>query len=604
MSLSQKNIRLIYALLIGSLVSMIVLSLNTSISGDEDIHLKYGDRIINFFTSFGEDKSYMDKVRGPDYAYNFTFDAVIELFIRLTGYDDPHQLRHIFNGGIGWLIALFSAFLAKRYFGWPAAIMAFIFLLISPRFLGHSFNNPKDIPFAFGYILGLYSIFRFCDALPKPTWKQAIEVGLAIGLCLNFRIGGLLLIPYFGLFVMFRILSRRGMKAFNTKYLQEYGHIFLKGLGACIIAYILMVIFWPFALEAPLSNPLKSLEIMSDFAIGIRQLFEGSNVTSTALPSNYIYKWMFMTIPMVVLVGLVILPFTFFRHRTKKRGFVLACLGFAVVFPIVYAIMGDSNVYGAWRHFIFVYPPLVILSATGYRYLNKSLEQINPNLQYATFGVIGLLCIHPVWHIVKNHPVEYVYFNELSGGIDNAYGNYEMDYYMHSIQPAIAWMEQEGIINDTDEIKIVSNHMYSVQYYTRNRENVKAGYTRYYERLNTEWDYGVYVNTYIDRAELINNQFPPSGTIHTIDVNGKPMCAIVKRPSKASNGYSSDLKENNPQQAKNKLRAYYNVDQNNFEANINLALIYNKTGQRDSLSFFLSEAKRVNPQRFDLYVKQ
>jgi len=349
---------------------------------------------------------------------------------------------------------------------------------------------------------------------------------------------------------------------------------------------------------------MKSLDIMSDFAIGIRQLFEGINVTSTQLPSNYIYKWMYLTIPLVILLGLLLLPFSYYGQATKKRTFVISALLFSIIFPIAYAIIGDSNVYGGWRHFIFVYPPLVILSAAGYRYLIKTLESKNRNLKYGVYGLIALCSIHPIWHIVKNHPVEYVYFNELSGGLDNAYGNYEMDYYMHSIRPAVKWMEQESIINDTDEIRIASNHRYSVAYYTRDYDNVSALYTRYYERLSKDWDYAIYVNVYIDQAELKNEQFPPTGTIHTIDVNGKPMAAIVKRPSKASLGYADDLKNGNDNLIKQKLRNYYSVDRNNFEANINLALIYNKTGQRDSLNYFLSEAKRVNPQRFGRYVKQ
>ena len=602
----MKDAKKIGIALLGTILILFVLmSMSASISGDEDIHLLFGQRIIDFYLSFGEDKSYLEGVRGgPDYAYNFTFDVILKTIINVFNIDDAYQFRHIGNSIIGWLVILVSSAIAKRYFGWTGFFLTCLFLAASPKFVGHSFNNPKDIPFAFGYILGLYSIFRFCDALPKPSWRQALEVGLAIGLCLNFRIGGLLLIPYFGLFVLGRFLIRRGGSAFAKEHWPDYGQIFLKGVAACVVAYVLMVVFWPFALEAPLKNPLRSLDIMSDFAIGIRQLFEGVNVTSTELPSNYIYKWMYLSIPVVVLLGLIMLPFSYYKHSTKKRTFVILSLLFSIVFPVAYAIMGDSNVYGGWRHFIFVYPPLVILSAAGYRYAIKSLMAKNVNLQYASFGVIGLLCIHPIWHIAKNHPVEYVYFNEISGGIDSKYGNYEMDYYMHSYWPAVKWMEKEGLINDRDEIILATNHGHSGRYYTRNYDNVKAYYTRYYDRLNRDWDYAIYVNVYIDQAELKNDQFPPSGTIHTIDVNGKPMCAIVKRPSKASIGYSDDLKSGNDTLAKQKLRSYYNADKDNFEANINLALLYNKLGQRDSLSYFLSEAKRVNPQRFDLYTKQ
>ncbi len=601
--LSQERIK--WAILIGVLFTYILLSFGSSISGDEDIHHLTGSKVLNYYTTLGQDTSYMTGIRfasAPDYAYNFTFDVVIDLANRIAGVEDVYMFRHIFNSIVGWLIILFAGFIAKRYFGWNAFLLTVFMLAFSPKFLGHSMNNPKDIPFAFGYILSIYFIYRFCDLLPKPTWRATIAVGLAIGLCLNFRIGGLLLIPYFGLFVMLRLIMRRGTKVFNKNHFNDYGSIILKGLAASFLAYILMVIFWPFALKAPFSNPFKALEIMTNFAVGIRQLFEGVNVTSTDLPSNYIYKWMYMTIPTVVLLGLVLLPFTYYKYRTKKRSFILITLAFSVIFPIVYAISQNSNVYGGWRHFIFVYPSLVILSAAGYRYLIKTIDNWSPKASYGLYSIVGLLSLHPIIHIIKNHPVEYVYFNEISGGLDNAYGEYEMDYYMHSLKPAMNWLMEEGIINEKDSILIGTNHYYSVSYYARHYDNVRDVYTRYYERLNHDWDYALYVNVYIDQAELKNELYPPTGTIHTIDVNGKPMCAIVKRPSKASIGYADDLKAGNRALAKSKLLEYYSVDQNNFEANINLALIYNQTGQKDSLGYFLKEAQRVNPQRYSRYV--
>ena len=66
MSIATNQNIIIKGLLVASAVIVIVLSMSASISGDEDIHFKYGDRIINFFTSLGEDKSYQDEVRGPD----------------------------------------------------------------------------------------------------------------------------------------------------------------------------------------------------------------------------------------------------------------------------------------------------------------------------------------------------------------------------------------------------------------------------------------------------------------------------------------------------------------------------------------------------------
>jgi hypothetical protein len=37
-------------------------------------------------------------------------------------------------------------------------------------------------------------------------------------------------------------------------------------------------------------------------------------------------------------------------------------------------------------------------------------------------------------------PVIYVYFNELAGGVDGTYGDYNLDYYACSAKPAADWI--------------------------------------------------------------------------------------------------------------------------------------------------------------------
>ena len=41
---------------------------------------------------------------------------------------------------------LVSGLIAKKEWGYKGAIITIIFLFISPRFIGHSLNNNKDIP--------------------------------------------------------------------------------------------------------------------------------------------------------------------------------------------------------------------------------------------------------------------------------------------------------------------------------------------------------------------------------------------------------------------------------------------------------------------------
>jgi tetratricopeptide (TPR) repeat protein len=82
-----------------------------------------------------------------------------------------------------------------------------------------------------------------------------------------------------------------------------------------------------------------------------------------------------------------------------------------------------------------------------------------------------------------------------------------------------------------EKIKVATNA--SVNYYFRhNTDKASTIYTRYYDRGSYDWDYAVFFCNYIDPYQLKNNIWPPYKTIHTIEVDHIPICAVVKRESK------------------------------------------------------------------------
>lgn len=50
--------------------------------------------------------------------------------------------------------------------------------------------------------------------------------------------------------------------------------------------------------------------------------------------------------------------------------------------------------------------------------------------------------------MAKNHPNDYVYFNELVGGLHGAYGDYETDYYYNALKKGDGWFKKNVVIND------------------------------------------------------------------------------------------------------------------------------------------------------------
>ncbi len=150
---------------------------------------------------------------------------------------------------------------------------------------------------------------------------------------------------------------------------------------------------------------------------------------------------------------------------------------------------------------------------------------------------ILLLLWHPIRHIIKNHPYEYLYFNEFIGGIDGAYGNYEMDYYYHSTREASEWVianAQKNGLETGDKIIVSSWHPSSVGYFFRNdTSKFHPGFLRWRERGNNDWDYAIFAITGIEPEQIKSEHFPPKNTVHTIDVDGKPICLILKREDKS-----------------------------------------------------------------------
>src|SRR5205085_12294833 len=80
--------------------------------------------------------------------------------------------------------------------GARTAFIALLFLLLTPNYYGQMFNNPKDIPFAVGGIWASYYIVRILPTLPRPPLRLLVKLGLAIGLAMGVRDGGLLFLCY------------------------------------------------------------------------------------------------------------------------------------------------------------------------------------------------------------------------------------------------------------------------------------------------------------------------------------------------------------------------------------------------------------------------
>jgi len=526
------------AFMIGALIVLIVLPLmsyHSSISGDEGKHHNHAEKVYSWFKTRGEDNRAIDDPKFILYYYGQSVDFIAYVFIKAFNIEKVYEARHVINGIIGALTMICVALIVRLIAGNIGAIFTLFFIFFSPRFLGHSMNNLLDAPFATGYIFTIYQTIRFLKRLPEFSVKPAILMALGIGFTISLRVGGLILVPYIFLFSgLYILIIRLPWKTFSP----QFNRFAIKGLiylfFISVAGYFLSILVWPYALLNPIKNPLESLKMFSNLTISLRVMFEGNIIWSDNLPWYYIPKNILMTVPAAIIVSFFIPLLLAGRYKKRENPYWVFVLYFATIFPVAYIIYKESNVYGGWRHMMFVYPSMVALAGIGIQWLGDLFPKkvVRP----AFYLLIPLVMINPVLHVCKNRPLEYVYYNEFTGGVKKAYKKYETDYFLMSIKPAADFLKNEVLPErmktDTGKIIITTTAYDILQYYFRNYDNVKVTYTRYYDRGIKDWDYSVFPNIYINPYQIRHNIYPPKNTIKEIEVDGVTVCAVIERKNK------------------------------------------------------------------------
>ena len=575
---------------------LLLLSLDAGNSGDEDSwQYPHAERIYNFYASFGKDTTY--KSIPEMNAYGMWFETLGVAIEKAFKIDDYHTLRHLMNAFMGFIGILFAGLLAGKCKRWRAGVIVMVLLFLSPRFLGHSFNNPKDIPFAAMFMIGLYYIHKFILEYPKPQIKTCIKLAVAIALTIGIRAGGLLLYAYFGFFVVLYYLVVNHPKT----YFKKDNLLIVKRLFICFIcivvgAFLLTIPLWPYIMKSPIQNTIQAFKDLSHFHISLRQLFEGSFQWSDALPWYYTSKYIFITIPIAVIIGFLIYPFI--GGLRKENRFNSFFIYFACIFPIFWIAYSNANIYGGWRHALFVYPPMVVAAGLGFNTLIDICK--NKYLKITATALPFLLLIPSALHIIRNHPYEYVYFNELAGGMDKAYGNYEMDYYYHSTREATEWIianAEKSDLGTAGKIKVASWHSASVAYFLRNdTSRFQSTYSLWLGRSNDDWDYAIFVITGMMPEQIKSEHFPPKNTVHTIDVDGKPICLILKREDKSDFKGAEFKKTGQIDSASYYLKKALEGDPYNESALTTLSGMYMQIGQVDSAKIYIDQMLSYLPK--------
>jgi len=323
---------------------------------------------------------------------------------------------------------------------------------------------------------------------------------------------------------------------------------------------LIAILNWPYALYDPFTNIPNALQVASKFPQRIPLLFEGKYTSSLEIPWYYAIKWIVMTVPIAILLLFAAGVFYTIINYKKPGVLYYGLIFLAIVSPLIYAIYGKMPLYSSWRHLLFIYPLMVVFAAF---LLTKLINRIKGQYQIpVSISICLLLLAHPIYWSIKNHPFEYIYFNETSGGFAKNYNKYETDYWQVAIKEGLEWI-YENEHPDKQPGIIISTNAHPVTAYTLNRQfkdtTTEVGFTGLKHLNIVNWQY-LLINVIFFNKEDLNSKFPPYGTIHTIDVDGKPVCAIVKRMVR--NDYESfeAMKEGNYKLADSLAMEHLKVD--------------------------------------------
>lgn len=410
-----------------------------AISNDEGVQHHYGELIIAYYTSGFRNQGAFHFQNL--YLYGGLFDIVAVALTHLVPID-PYDLRHILCAlvGVGGIGA--AAATARLIAGPRAALIAAVGLSVSGAWYGAMFNHTKDIPFAAAMTGATLFLIRIARSLPSPRARDLAAFGLLAGAALGVRVLGLLLVVYAGFVIVLYLprgwLDRRRQWGFAIASS-------LRLLPALLLAYVVMVLGWPWAALAPL-NPVRGLLAFSDFQYSIRTILAGHVYEMAKVPRLYVPIYILIRLPLLTLFGaalamaLALLPRLIAGSPQLKRR-EIALVSLTVIFPLACQVIWHGPAFTGLRHFLFVVPALAILAGIG---LDAAMTALAKRGRVVAAGGLAAVAACFLWNavtLVRLHPYEYLFYNTAVGGLEGASRRYDLDYWFGSLPEALNQLE-------------------------------------------------------------------------------------------------------------------------------------------------------------------
>lgn len=238
------------------------------------------------------------------------------------------------------LAGLWGTWRLGRALGGPrAGLLATAMIGATSVYWGHMAHNSKDLPFAAGYVWAMAYLIVAIRQFPRLTRATIIKFAVAMGLAMSVRIGGLLLVCYFaaaiGVWVVYHGWIRRSGEA-TYRYARRLG---LTWVGVVAGAWVVMLVWWPWAMYDPVRRPLSALRRMSQFMAHRRKMpFAGETISNFDVDWRYMPHYFGLKMPEFIIilflvgtvVGILAIVWRARRYEDFTENLVIGTLIFSL----------------------------------------------------------------------------------------------------------------------------------------------------------------------------------------------------------------------------------------------------------------------------------
>lgn len=352
----------------------------------------------------------------------------VVLDLSLTGAQQS-ALWHMACWGV-FTLGGFALYAALRQMGLSRgwALLGPVCLLLTPPFFAHGHFNNKDIAL---FSLSLCGLWQALALARRPGFARGACFALCGALAANTKVAGLALWGLCALYVLIRLLMERRVTP------RVWGVAGVTVLSFAALYALLTPALW--------ADPAAFFGYLLSNAVAFQRwngyvLFRGSvfDTTSQPLPWYYLPYMMLATTPLWILMlcaaGTALAMWTGVR-RLRARGapgLVPLLTVLLWLLPLAFAVLTRTRVYNGWRHFYFLYGPMLALAVLGARELWTHMRGARRRVFAA---LLGLCMAFTGVGIATQHPYQYAYYQPLVQLRGMDYN--ELDYWNVSARDAL-----------------------------------------------------------------------------------------------------------------------------------------------------------------------